>query len=244
MNYEKTINEKVYQMSASVSENAKTLLLGMEQSKAKKLSVFQMQDLFTQIEQGIQRGECSEVEREPQEVRPKFERNIQEVETLSSFLESGDDTGGVCGVVSIPTEDMLILWNRRIDFESSTRRIQQQDKENDNRPNRLYKALQSSEHYPLLFAVQPYQGKLFYSIGDGRDWVNVYQTKVEKICKENNLSSILEEQVDQKYFLSSEATEKLLNNSITQPTRMTEFTEQMESVQHLTQHKVETDSLS
>jgi len=28
--YEKTINEKVYQMSASVSENAKTLLLGMD----------------------------------------------------------------------------------------------------------------------------------------------------------------------------------------------------------------------
>jgi len=210
MNYEKTINEKVYKMSASVSENAKTLLLGMEQDKTKKLSVLQMQDLFTQIEQGIQRGECSEVEREPQEVRPESERDIQEVETLGSFLESRDDTGGVCGMVSIPTEDMLLLWDRRIESEDSTRRLQQQDTSNDNRPHRLIKELQHREHYPLLFAVQPYKGRLFYSVGDGRDWVNVYQTKMETICKENNLSSILEEQVDQKYFLSEKMSTHLL----------------------------------
>ena len=51
--YEKTINEKVYQMSASVSENAKTFLLGMEQDKTEKLSVLQMQGLFKKIEQPI-----------------------------------------------------------------------------------------------------------------------------------------------------------------------------------------------
>ena len=206
---EKTVNEKVYQMSESVSSYAKTLLLGMEQSKGQELSVLQMQELFKRIKQGIQSQECSEIEREPQNLRQQSEGDIQEVETLGSFLESGDDTGGVCGVVSIPTEDMLVLWDRRIDAEDSTRRLQQQDKENDNRPNRLYQALQSSEHYPLLFAVQPYQGKLFYSIGDGRDWVNVYQTKVETICKENSLSSILEEQVDQKYFLSEVNQKKI-----------------------------------
>ena len=209
--YEKTINEKVYQMSASVSENAKTLLLGMEQSKTKKLSVLQMQDLFTQIEQGIQRGECSEVEREPQEVRPESERDIQEVETLDSFMESANHAKDFCGVVRIPTEDMLLLWSKGGGATQGIGRLQQQDESNEYRQTRLNETLRRWELSSLLFAVQPYQGRLFYSIGDGTDWVNVYQTKVEKICKENNLSSILEEQVDPKYFLSPTIQERLLS---------------------------------
>ena len=209
--YEKTINEKVYQMSASVSENAETLLLGMEQSKTKKLSVLQMQDLFTQIEQGIQRGECSEVEREPQEVRPESERDIQEVETLDSFLESANHAKNFCGVVRIPTEDMLLLWSKGGGATQRIGCLQQQDEPNDDRQTRLNEALRRWELSSLLFAVQPYQGRLFYSIGDGRDWVNIYQTKMEKICKENSLSSILEENPDPKYFLSSEATKSVMS---------------------------------
>jgi len=209
--YEKTINEKVYQMSASVSENARTLLLGMEQSKTEKLSVEQMQDLFTQIEQGIQREECSEIEREPQDLRQESKGNIQEVETLEAFLGSENNTEGVCGVVSIPTEEMLLLWSNGGDAFKGIGQIQQQDSKNDNRQTGFKETLRSWKSSPLLFAVQPYKGGLFYSIGDGKDWVNIYKTKVEKICQQQiSLSSILEEHVDPKYFLSEKMTDYLM----------------------------------
>jgi len=207
---ETTINEKVYQMSPSVSENSRTLLLGMAQSKGEKLSLSEMQDLFTQIEQGIQTEECSEVEREPQEIRRESKGNIQEVETLGAFLGSQNDTGGLCGVVQIPTKEMLLLWSKRGGTFNRIGQVQQQDSPNDDRQDRQRETLRNWEHSPLLFAVQPYQGRLFYSIGDGRDWVNIYQTKMEQICKENNLSSILEECVDPKYFLSEAQTAKIL----------------------------------
>lgn len=208
---ETTINEKVYQMSEGVSSYARELLLGLPQGKGQELSSTEMQGLFSRIRQGLQAEECFEVEREPQEIRQQSEGNIQEVETLGAFLGSADDTGGVCGVVSIPTEEMLLLWNNGGDAFQSFVSIQQQDSQINNRQSRYEEALRSWEHSPLLFAVQPYQGRLFYSIGDGRDWIKIYQTKVEVICKENTLSSILEENPDPKYFLSEQIAKRILS---------------------------------
>ena len=157
-------------------------------------------------------GESSrEIEREPQEIRQQSKRNIQEVEILGAFLESGDDSGTVYRVVQIPTEDMLLLWFERGGTLCRTGQVQQQNTSDDHRQTRFNETLRNWEHSPLLFAVQPYQGRLFYSIGNGRDWQKIYSTEVEKICNPT-LSSILEEQVDQKYFLSKEAVKRLWNN--------------------------------
>lgn len=211
-NEETTINEKVYSMSEELAPHARELLLGMAQSKREKLSVSEMQSLFKEVKQGIQKSQCREVEREPQEVRQESEGDIQEVETLGSFLESANHTKDFRGVVQIPTEEMLLLWSKGGATTQRIGQIQQQDEPNDSRQDRLNETLRRWELSPLLFAVQPHQGRLFYSIGDGRDWVNIYQTKVEKICKENNLSSILEEHVDQKYFLSEKQQEQLMRD--------------------------------
>ena len=209
-NDETTINEKVYSMSEELAPYARALLVGMAQSKREKLSVSEMQGLFKEVKQGIQESQCREVEREPQEVRQESERGIQEVETLSAFLESANHTKDFRGVVQIPTEEMLLLWSQGGGATQCVGQIQQQNESNDSRQDRLNETLRRWELSPLLFAVQPYQGRLFYSIGDGRDWVNIYQTKVEKICKENSLSSILEEHPDPKYYLSEEQTKKIL----------------------------------
>ena len=169
-----------------------------------------MQELFKRIRQGLQAEECFEVEREPQEIRQQPEGNIQEVETLGAFLGGTDDTGGVCGVAQIPTEEMLLLWNNGRDACQSFVQVQQQDPQVNDRQSRYEETLRSWRHSPLLLAVQPYQGRLFYSIGDGRDWIKIYKTQVETICKENTLSSILEENVDQKYFLSQNSETALM----------------------------------
>ena len=209
-----TINEKVYSLSDDFSSYPRELLLGMAQSKGEKLSKSEMQGLFKKVEQGLQQSQCNQVEREPQEVRQESEGYIQEVETLDSFLESVNHSKGFCGVVRIPTEEMLLLWSKGGGATQGIGRLQQQDEPNDNRQTRLNETLRRWEFSSLLFAVQSCQGKLFYSIGDGTDWVNIYQTKMEKTCKENNLSSILEEQVDPKYFLSEEMQNRLLENTM------------------------------
>ena len=218
-----TINEKVYAMSEELTPYATELLLGMAQSKREKLSKSKMQGLFKEVEQSLQQSQCNEVEGEPQEVRQESEGDIQEIETLDSFLESANHTKDFCGVVRIPTEDMLLLWTQGGGVTQRIGQLQQQDESADDRQTRLDETLRRWELSSLLFAVQPYQGQLFYSIGDGRDWVNVYQTKVETTCKTNDLSSILEEHPDPKYFLSQKAQEKILSSLTNQPTPTTEY---------------------
>jgi DNA-cytosine methyltransferase len=206
-----TINEKVYALSEELAPYARELLVGMAQSQREKLSVSEMQSLFKEVKQGLQQSQCNEVEREPQEVRQESERNIQEVETLDSFLASANHTKDFRGVVQIPTEDMLLLWTKGGGITQRIGQLQQQDESADDRQTRLNEALRRWELSSLLFAVQPYQGQLFYSIGDGTDWVNVYKTKVETTCKTNDLSSILEEHPDPKYFLSEKMVTKLMS---------------------------------
>ncbi len=208
---EKQLEEKVYALHEELSLNARELLLGMAQEKREKLSISEMQDLFKKVRAGLQTEKCREIEREPQEIRPESNGNIQEVETLNSFLESFNQSEGFCGVVRIPTEEMLLLWNNGGGIAQHTRQLQQQDEPYDHRQNRLGETLRNWESGSLLFAVQPYQGQLFYSIGDGQYWIKIYQTKVETICKENSLSSILEEHPDPKYFLSDKIAKRILS---------------------------------
>ncbi|MCH7613030.1 MAG: hypothetical protein IIB45_06685 [Candidatus Marinimicrobia bacterium] len=96
-------------MQEDLSSYTKELLLGMAQIKRKKLSVSAMQELFKEVKQGLQGSQCRDVERESQEVRQKSERDIQKVETLDSFLESANHAKDFCGVVQIPTEEMLLV---------------------------------------------------------------------------------------------------------------------------------------
>ena len=208
--YEITKEEKVYLLSERISEDIGIFLADISFTEKKQVSKQQMQKLLTSLKQGIQSKECSEVEREPQKIRQQSKRDIQEVKTLGAFLESKNDAGTICGVVQIPTEEMLLLWNRRQPTSISFRQIQQQDLSFECGQDRLIKGLSNGEFSTLLFAVQPYQGRLFYSVGNGRDWQNIYISEVENKCNPT-LSYILEEQVDQKYFLSEGATNKILN---------------------------------
>ena len=208
--YEITKEEKVYLLSERISEDIGIFLADISFTEKKQVSKQQMQKLLTSLKQGIQSKECSEVEREPQKIRQQSKRDIQEVKTLGAFLESKNDAGTICGVVQIPTEEMLLLWNRRQPTSISFRQIQQQDLSFECGQDRLIKGLSNGEFSTLLFAVQPYQGRLFYSVGNGRDWQNIYISEVENKCNPT-LSYILEEQVDQKYFLSEKATKTLLS---------------------------------
>jgi len=209
--YEQNIEEKMYSLSKDVSSYGRTLLLGMEQSKTKALSFQQMQEMFERIKQGIQKKECGEIERESQEIRQESKGNIQEVETLGAYLGSENDTGRVYSVVQAPTEEMLLLWSKGKSAIQGIGQIQQQNSQNDDRQDRLKKTLRDWKHSLLLFAVQPYKGRLFYSIGDGKDWVNVYKIKMEKICPQNRGKKKYQPKVNQAL---TDRLNKLLKRNI------------------------------
>jgi DNA-cytosine methyltransferase len=211
--YEITREEKVYLLPKRVSQNIKAFLADLPFTQKKQVSKQQMSQLLKDIKQGIQEKECREIEREPQEIRQQSEGDIQKVETVGAFLESANDSRGICGVVQIPTEEMLLLWDRRETTSCSFRQVQQQDLSFNCGQDRLVKRLSNGEYSSLLFTVQPYQGRLFYSIGNGRDWQNIYISEVDKKCNPT-LSCILEEQVDQKYFLSEKSLQRLIKRGI------------------------------
>lgn len=209
--YDKTYNESMYWLSDELSAHTRQLLLRSEKEKQQGLSATQMQDLLTRVEQEVQQGKSVEVEREPEEVRQKPKGDIQKVEELGAFLESVNDTGTVRGVVCQPTEELLLLWHSGERPKTNTRRLQQQDISANGGQNGLIEKLRTNQHLSLLLAVQPYQGKLFFSIGDGRDWQFIYKQEVEELCKPT-LSSILETDVDDKYFLSQDIANRLLQS--------------------------------
>jgi len=211
--YEEIIkNEKVYCLSESVFSHTKALLLGLAQSQEQELSREQMQGLFTKTQQGLQKGECREIQRNPEEMDTDSKRSIQVIEELNSWASRQDKSGEVFGVVQIPTEEVLLLWLNGKSSSISFRQLQQQDLSFECGQDRFIEALRRGEYGSLLFTVQPYQGKLFYSIGNGRDWQKIYSTEVEQKCNPT-LSSILEENPDQKYFLSEKMTKNLILKS-------------------------------
>lgn len=110
------------------------------------------------------------------------------------------------GVVSIPTDDLLLCWFKRDRFGKISKYIPD---DYFDAQKQLVDKIKSGNCKSLLLAVQSYQGHLFYSIGDGEVWVKVYNKEVSK-C-EVILSSILEEDVPEKYFLSDKVTQRLLS---------------------------------
>ena len=110
------------------------------------------------------------------------------------------------GVVSIPTDDLLLCWFKKDRFGKISEHIPAEYLDGQ---KKLIDRIKGGECKSLLLAVQSYQGHLFYSVGDGETWVKIYNKEVSK-C-EVILSSILEEDVPEKYFLSDKVTQRLLS---------------------------------
>lgn len=110
------------------------------------------------------------------------------------------------GVVSIPTDDLLLCWFKKDRFGKISEHIPAEYLDGQ---KKLIDRIKGGECKSLLLAVQSYQGHLFYSVGDGETWVKIYNKEVSK-C-EVILSSILEEDVPEKYFLSDKITQRLLS---------------------------------
>ena len=204
-----TRNESVYMLSQDFSKDTGILLLGLPQGEREKLPRKQMQEMFIRIKQEISRGESYEIKDESEATRQDRERGLQEVETINTWTQGIDNSRGLSGVVQIPTEKMLLLWARGGSSSASFGQIQQQNIPFECGQNRLIEGIREGEYGSLLLAVQPYQGRLFYSIGNGRDWQNIYIQEVGTKCQPK-LSYILEEQPDPKYFLSESQRDYLM----------------------------------
>ena len=185
------------------------------------ISVEKMQELLKQIQQGLQEGTSREISKIGPEVRQFAEGSLSEIEAEYKRTQSSDRRERFCGLVSIPTEKMLLLWYQGRGFTQVQRRIQQQGESSNDRQNKFIERLRKREHGSLLLAVQSYKGRLFYSIGDGENWTYVYSKEVG-ICR-TTLSSILEVEAPQKYFLSKEQTERIV---FAESDRSDSFTEQ------------------
>jgi DNA-cytosine methyltransferase len=207
--YERIIGrEKVYLLSEYISKNVGLLLIRLSEEQKQELSKEQMQNMLEEIRQGIQKDVCCEIPGDTEAVDSNPEGSFQVVKELNSWTQSIDNSRDVCGVVSIPTKDMLLLWNNGGRNEVDTGSVQQQSISSDGGQVGLIEGIRRGEFGSLLLAVQPYKGRLFYSIGNGRDWHKIYTAQVEEKCK-TNLSCVLEDRVDEKYFLSETMTKKL-----------------------------------
>lgn len=204
--------EKVFLLSERISKDER--LFQTISEKWENMPDSQMQELLTRIRQEIQSGESREISEYKQEIRPFCEGGLQEIKTRCQNARSQSDnfTGEICGVVRIPTEEMLLLWYSRERHTESGNCIQYESDEIDNRSSRFIERVRRREFSTLLLAVQSYEEQLFYSIGDGRDWTKIYSKEMEGCTQK--LKYILEETVPEKYFLSREQTEKI--NSVCQ----------------------------
>lgn len=197
--------EKVYEMSQGLSQIVKAFFERQEiQGQTHKM----VQELFQRICKGIQQKKAKEIGRENEEIRQLGKESISEVETIIQRAFGNNNTGEVFGVVQIPTEEMLLLWDRGSESTYSFRFLQSEDYSFDNRQNGFPSWLRGRESFPMLLAVQFYKGKLFYSCGNGRNWTKIYIQEVGR-CQQT-LSDILEEQVARKYFLSEKAIKGLM----------------------------------
>lgn len=132
-----------------------------------------------------------------------IEGSLTAIEVDSDKLP--DDAEPV-GVVAIPAEGLLLHWFKKDRFGKISKYISADYLYNQ---KKLIEKIKNGDCKSLLLAVQSYQGQLFYSIGDGHIWIKIYNKEVSK-C-EVILSSILEEDVPEKYFLSDKVTQRLLS---------------------------------
>src|SRR3990167_4080645 len=128
-----TNSEKMYCLQKGVATYAQELLLEATSSQGKTFSREQMQGLLQSIRKGIQTGESEEVISYREKIQHESEGDIQEIGEISSWVESQNNSERVSGVVSAPTEKMLLLWHTRGDTEKSKRQVQQQVRAINNR---------------------------------------------------------------------------------------------------------------
>ena len=200
--------EKVFLLSERISKDER--LFQTISEKWKNMPDSQMQELLTRIRQEVQSGESREISEYKQEIRPFCEGSLQEIKTRcqNAWSQSDNFTGEICGVVRIPTEEMLLLWYSRGRHTESRNRIQYEGNEVDNRSSKFIERVRGGELSTLLLAVQSYEEQLFYSIGDGRDWAKIYSKEMEGCTQK--LMYILDQTVPEKYYLSKEQMEKIV----------------------------------
>lgn len=204
--------ERVYQMSQNISRDKRLFQDIFSSRQATSHSA--MQILLQRLQQEIQEGTSRSISEIGEEVRQFTEGNLQEIKAEYQRTQSENIGEEFCGVVSIPTEEMLLLWAERRGYAQSQRCIQQQSQSINDRSNGFIERVRRGEYGSLLLAVQSYKGRLFYSIGDGGNWENIYSKEVGKCT----LSSILEPKVSEKYFLSAEQMEKIVFQSTSSDT--------------------------
>lgn len=132
-----------------------------------------------------------------------IEGNLTTIEVDSNKLPEDAEP---IGVISIPTDDLLLCWFKKDKFGMISKYIPSDYLDSQ---KLLIDKIRTGGCKSLLLAVQSYQGHLFYSVGDGETWVKIYNKEVSK-C-EVILSSFLEEDVPEKYFLSDKVTQRLLS---------------------------------
>jgi len=205
--------ESLYIMQTNASEKFKELLLCISQEETEEISRKQMQEMLAEVIKGISQGSCRNIPHEAESMDSDTKRGLQVVEELNSWSSSQDFSREVHGVVQLPKKDMLLLWSQPRTPENGKGQLQQQNVPAFGGQDRFVERLRREELSFVLLAVQPYQGKLFFSIGDGRDWKKIYSKEVDKICYNKTLSSVLEANPDQKYFLSQKMTKLLLTRT-------------------------------
>jgi len=197
--------EKVYEVSEELSRVFKAFF---ERQKVQGQSYKMVQELFKRISKSVEQKASPEIERETEEIRQFGKEGLSEAETIVSCASGNDNSGRLYNVVQIPTTEMLLLWDRGSTSSYRFRFIQPEDCTFDDRQNEFSERIRKGEFGTLLLSVQFYKGKLFYSLGDGRNWTKIYIQEVGRWRQ--TLSDILEENVDPKYFLSEKAMQGLM----------------------------------
>jgi len=176
-----------------------------------------LQQMLLRIFKKIQNGELIENKEEPEYLRPKPEGDLQEAEIFEEEKQicGRNINGEFYRVVQLPTEDMLLLWFSGTHASESERPVQSENLQINNRQNGFKDWVLRGEFSTFLLAVQSYQKRLFYSIGDGRNWQNVHIKEMGELCSIETLSHILEQDVDQSYFLSEKTIKGLLKGQAT-----------------------------
>lgn len=199
--------EKMYWLSEGISSDIRILLSKNSPQEENFFSGEQVQRLLKQIQQGIQEKTSGEISEYCESIQRKFKGKVHKVGKVSPRTQGNNNLGGVPRVVQAPTEEMLLLWDNGRGFNKGGRQDKQQVKIFNDRQEGFKQAIREGKLVPSLLSVQPYQERLFYSIGDGTDWYFIYQTKM---AKWKTLNSILEKEVDEKYYLSKESQGKIL----------------------------------
>jgi len=174
-----------------------------------------LQRMLKRIFQKIQTGEFIEHKEESDLLRQIAKGDIQKTSVFLEDASSRNINGEIYRVVQLPTEEMLLLWLEGGTTSVNFRFLQSEDLSFDCGQNGFKERVSRGEHGSLLFSVQSYQGKLFYCIGDGKNWENVYIKEMGIICNTPTLSHILEQDVSKEYYLSEKTIRGLLKGQAT-----------------------------